>query len=70
MIECKVLRLGYIPAEVAQRFRERAEQALAEGDFATVQHFMQFVPNDVAVAVAVAVDVLRTPRPSDFGNPG
>ena len=63
MIEQKVLRLGCTREEVAQRFRERAEKAVGEGDFAKVRHFMQFVPNDVPG------DVPRTPPPSDFGDP-
>jgi hypothetical protein len=62
MIEQKVLRLGCSPEEVAQRFRERAQQALCDGDSDKFHLFMQFVPKDVSA------DVPETPPPSDIGD--
>ena len=62
MIEQKVFRLGCTREEVAQRFRERTEQALVDGDFTKMRHFMQFVPKDVSA------DLPMTPPPSDFGG--
>lgn len=62
MIEQKVLRLGCSPEEIAQRFRERAQQAFENNNFEKVRHFMQFVPKDVSA------DVPQTVPTSDFGD--
>jgi hypothetical protein len=62
MIEQKVFRLDCSAEEVAQRFREPAQQAFDDNDFDKMHHFMQFVPNEVSA------DVPTTPPPDDFGD--